>query len=100
MRPSFKTVCRAYAVLLLAVAFLAITAKCKAKDYEYKVTGVNIRTQERVVGHITDSDHNGTVSGIIWDRMGIYPVKGTWSGKGLMRLYSTLSSFTVTVVEE
>ena len=100
MCPSFKTVCRICAVLLLATAFWAIASRTKAEDYEYKVTGVNIRTQERVVGHITDSDHNGTVSGIIWDRMCIYPVKGTWSGKGLMRLYSTLSSFTVTVVEE
>lgn len=100
MRPSFKIVCRAYAVLLLAVAFLAITAKCKAEGYEYKVTGFNLRTQERVVGHITDSAQNGTVSGMIWDRMGVYPVKGVWAGKGRMRLYSTLSSFTVDVVEE
>ena len=100
MRPSFKTVCRICAILLLATAFWAIASRAKAEDYEYKVTGVNIRTQERVVGHITDSDHNGTVSGIIWDRMGVYPVEGVWAGKGRMRLYGTLSSFTVDVVEE
>lgn len=100
MHPSFKTVCRICAVLLLAMAFLAIAAMTKAEDYEYKVTGYNLRTQERVVGHITDSAQNGTVSGMIWDRMGVYPVEGVWAGKGRMRLYSTLSPFTVDMVEE
>ena len=100
MRRSIKITLRAYAVLCALFALLAVTSLCKAETFEYKVTGINLKTQERVVGHITDSAQNGTVSGMIWDRMGVYPVEGIWAGKGRMRLYCTLSSFTVHVVEE
>ena len=85
----------------LIMASLLLLCAANSEAWEYKVTGINISTQERVVGNVEESDQNGTISGIIWDRMCTYPVTGTWSGKGgQMRLYSSLSAFEVEVVDE
>lgn len=100
MKHSLKIVCNYYSVLCLLLALMAVASLCRAETFEYKVTGINTATKERVVGQIADYSQNGTVSGIIWDRTGVYSVTGIWSGKGLMKLYSTLSSFSVTVVDE
>ena len=100
MSAPHKTVLGSFALLLIWPLLLACASLCKAGGYEYKVTGVNIRTQERVVGHIEDAGQNGTLTGIIWDKTDTYPVEGTWDGKGLIRLHSRLSAFSVEVVEE
>lgn len=83
----------------LFVLMLALYSAALVYAYEYKVTGFNLGTNERVLGHISDSTQNGTLEGTIWDREGTFPVRGVWSGKGLMTLHSTTTTFEVEVVE-
>lgn len=68
--------------------------------HEYEITGHNALTGERVAGTMTGNDHNGTVTGMILDRLDRVPVAGTWSGRGMARLSDGgVRTYKVEVVE-
>ena len=66
---------------------------------EYEITGHHALTGERVAGTMTGNDQNGTVTGMILDRLDRVPVAGTWSGKGLARMHGEGQTYKVEVVE-
>ena len=47
----------------------------------YTATGYN-QMGERVLAEIVDRDQNGTVSGVVYDRLARIPVTGEWTGVG------------------
>ena len=49
----------------------------------YTATGSN-PMGERVLAEIVDQHQNGTVTGIVYDRLAGVPVAGEWSGVGSM----------------
>ena len=85
---------------IFSIILVLATAMCAAAD-EYNVTGVNLVTGERVVGHMDDVDGNGTVSGMIWDRTMTLRTIGQWSGAGQAILVSEepAVAYSVEVVE-
>lgn len=66
----------------IASILIIIATVCAAAADEYHVTGLNLITGERVVGHLDDVDGNGTVSARIWDRTAVLYTVGQWSGMG------------------
>ena len=96
------------AVLAIAVAVCVAIALniavflCLAKNghaHEYEISGVNTRTGERVAGTMEDTAHNGTVRGVILDRLDRVKVDGRWSGKGMARVSDGITNYHVEVVE-
>ena len=67
---------------VLFLMMLSIMCVSVAKADEYNVTGINLITGERVVGHMDDVDGNGTVTARIWDRTAVLRTIGQWSGLG------------------
>ena len=47
----------------------------------YTATGYN-QMGERVLAEIVDQDQNGTVSGVVYDRLARIRVTGEWTGVG------------------
>ena len=47
----------------------------------YTATGFN-QMGERVLAELVDQDQNGTVSGVVYDRLARVPVTGEWTGVG------------------
>lgn len=47
----------------------------------YVATGQN-PMGERVLAELVDQSQNGSVSGMVWDRLQRIPVSGEWSGMG------------------
>ena len=67
------------------VAMFIVLARA-GHAHEYEITGHNALTGERVAGTMADTAHNGTVHGLILDRLDRVPVAGTWSGRGMARM--------------
>jgi hypothetical protein len=86
---------------VLFLMMLSIMCISVAKADEYNVTGFNLITGERVVGHMDDVDDNGTVTGRIWDRTTVLYTVGQWSGLGKAILVSEepAVAYAVEVVE-
>ena len=85
---------------IFSIILVLATAMCAAAD-EYNVTGVNLVTGERVVGHMDDVDGNGTVSARIWDRTAVLYTTGQWSGLGqaIVVCEEPMRAYAVEVVE-
>lgn len=73
------------AAITAMVVFVAVFITL-GHAHEYEITGHNAHTGERVAGTMTDTAHNGTVHGLILDRLARVPVSGMWSGKGVARM--------------
>lgn len=54
----------------------------------YSVEGISIVTGQTVRGVIDDSYLNGTVSGVLEENDTAVRVSGTWSGVGIMEVFS------------
>lgn len=52
----------------------------------YTATGFN-QMGERVLAELVDQDQNGTVSGVVYDRLAKIRVTGEWSGLGRAEVY-------------
>lgn len=72
--------------LLGGIVAVCIILAHPGHAHEYEITGHNAHTGERVAGTMTDTAHNGTVHGLILDRLDRVPVAGTWSGRGMARM--------------
>lgn len=86
------------AAITAMVVFVAVFITL-GHAHEYEITGHNALTGERVAGTMSDIAHNGTVHGLILDRLDRVPVAGTWSGKGLARMHGEGQTYKVEVVE-
>ena len=64
----------------------------------YVATGQN-DMGERVIAEIVDQHQNGTVSGMVWDRLQRITVTGEWSGVGIMKVVGGGREYEVEVVE-
>lgn len=92
----FVALCFAIAANLAVFIFLARAGHA----HEYKITGVNTSTGERVAGTMSDTAHNGTVNGLLLDRLDRVHVGGRWSGRGMARLSDGgVRTYKVEVVE-
>ena len=90
------------AIIVVASATMAVfvTLARAGHAHEYEITGHNANTGERVAGTMTDTAHNGTVHGLILDRLDRVPVGGRWSGRGMARLSDGgVRTYKVEVVE-
>lgn len=67
---------------------------------EFYVTGVNLETNERVVGWLDGELGGNEVQGTVWDRLGNYVVVGITSGNGQYELRSLCCRYRVVVVDE
>ena len=67
------------------IAFTSIIAALATSvaAEEYRVTGHNLVTGERICGVMEDENRNGTVSAQIWDRLATLRAVGQWSGQGV-----------------
>ncbi len=83
-----------------ALVFLFLARAGHAESIEYDVTGINTATGERVAGTMVDAAHDGTVHGLIHDRLDRVPVGGRWSGRGMARMSDGgVRTYKVEVVE-
>ena len=87
------------AIALNLAVFLCLAKAGHAHAHEYEISGINTRTGERVAGTMEDRDHNGTVTGMILDRLDRVKVDGRWSGKGMARMSDGITNYHVEVVE-
>ena len=100
MNDSIKVFIATVAALYIAIALNLAFFLCLAKaGLEYEISGVNTRTGERVAGTMEDRAHNGTVTGMILDRLDRVKVDGRWSGKGMARVSDGITNYHVEVVE-
>ena len=87
------------AAITAMVVFVAVFITL-GHAHEYEITGHNALTGERVAGTMADTAHNGTVHGLILDRLDRVPVGGRWSGRGMARLSDGgVRTYKVEVVE-
>lgn len=102
MSDSIKVFIATVVALCNARALNLAVFLCLAKAghaHEYEISGINTRTGERVAGTMADRDHNGTVTGMILDRLDRVKVDGRWSGKGMARVSDGITNYHVEVVE-
>lgn len=64
----------------------------------YTATGSN-HMGERIMAEIVDQHQNGTVIGVVYDRLERIPVTGEWSGAGMMKVSGGGREYEVEVVE-
>ena len=64
----------------------------------YVATGQN-DMGERVLAEIVDQHQNGTVVGVVYDRLERIPVTGEWAGVGMMKVVGGGREYEVEVVE-
>ena len=64
----------------------------------YIASGQN-RMGERVLAEIIDHHQNGTVVGVVYDRLERIPVVGEWVGVGMMKVGGCGREYEVEVVE-
>ena len=92
-------------LIMSAVSASALLSECAYGGdsefiEEYYVTGINLTTNERVVGWL-DGVLGGTeISGYVLDRGEHYVVVGTANGKGSFELRSLCCEYDVTVADE
>ena len=77
------------AACLLVASLLIVCSTADAANAEvYGVNGFSILTGDTVRGVIDDTYLNGTVSGVLEENDAAVRVNGTWSGVGLMEVFS------------
>ena len=64
----------------------------------YVATGQN-DMGERVLAEIVDQHQNGTVAGVVYDRLERITVTGEWAGAGMMKVVGGGREYEVEVVE-
>lgn len=64
----------------------------------YVASGQN-KMGERIMAEIVDQHQNGTVIGVVYDRLERIPVTGEWSGAGMMKVVGGGREYEVEVVE-
>ena len=95
----FLAVVAALCVLVAVNAAVFVALARAGHAHEYDVTGINTETGERIVGTMVDDAHNGTVYGVVLDRLERIPASGQWSGKGLAKMSGRGKTYKVEVVE-
>jgi len=97
-----KTAVKAiFAFLIVAVSIFLLLIE-DASAINYKVTGVNLVTGERVLGEMQDDFQNGSVIGQIMDKNLKLEVVGVWSGvgKAILVREHPVSAYEIDVVED
>ena len=85
------TVCKLtlIAACLFIASLLIVCSTANAASAEvYGVRGFSILTGDTVRGVMDDTYLNGTVSGVLKENDTVVRVSGTWSGVGLMEVFS------------
>jgi len=90
------------AAITVFTSLVSFTPTLPSFAYNYKVTGINLITGERVLGEMKDTEKNGNLIGMILDQSFAYEVVGQWSGKGMAILVREKppKAFKVEVVKE
>lgn len=92
--------CIVAVIVLVTVNAAVFVALARAgHTHEYAVTGINTATGERVAGTMVDDAHNGTVYGVVLDRLERIPTSGQWGGKGQAWMSGHGKTYKVEVVE-
>lgn len=88
-------------IALMVLLIMSTTARAETKFVEeYYVTGVNLTTNERVVGWLDGVLGQPEVSGYVLDQGEHYAVVGVVNGKGSFELRSMCCEYDVVVVDE
>lgn len=88
-------------LLILVLLFIAATAYAgETFREEYFVTGINLDTNERVVGWVDGILGESEVQGHILDKGHHYAVVGVANGMGSFELHSMCCTYDVTVTDE
>jgi hypothetical protein len=88
-------------LLILVLLFIAATAHADGTFLEeYFVTGVNLDTNERVVGWVDGILGESEVQGHVLDRGHHYAVVGVANGMGSFELRSMCCTYDVVVADE
>ena len=87
-------------IIVVLVGLLLWATVANAQGVEYYVTGINVQTNERVVGWLDGQVGSGEVQGTVLDRGDRFVVVGQSDGKGSFVLKSLCCEYEVEVTNE